>query len=709
MAEGLGDFFDIAVRWHDATTHGSLLSNRLRETIRHRLYPRTWAQLAPEMEKPPAARRRIPADALARIVLEDRSSDTHLRIVDDSAFWRPDAAQVRPASVDIGSEACGSRASLALAEGDCAQIRHWARTGETDQPALLGLGKMTDDRLAAFRRTSLARGDTAPLMIGHACVSWSDGDLRLWTDPFVRPKRLRYPAGQQPLSPLDAPEEAHIVLITHCHPDHFDPASLLLFPATATIVVPPVPHETPLAFDMALRARQLGFSDVRTLGWNETLAIGGFTITALPFYGEQPLGAHATPGGRTDRNQGSTYHVAGPGGLTALFLADAGSDPTGSALALARRVRRSAGRVDLLFGNHRRWLVYPPQFITTSIPHYLCYVPDDELAVPQPIMLTPEQLTEIGAVLSARHVIPYAMGNAPWFAEIGLGPADASAGPAGAFDGPVRTESDPDTLVAPAARQTLLTPGDQIESDTVRRDDRFAPIDPAAFPAAPAEPAPPRALAIGGIDDPQILRDLLELTRVDPASYLVAAPGFVEIATTDPAGGVFLWDLVARLVDRPAWTIWSAHPLASAPFAGDAGWLRLFEAHHHRASCALREGGDAIAAIRPLVDALRSSSAPVAIERIAHDLVGLTFSLAPAERRTATPCPDNAIELPPAAAGLVATQGHAAVTAALLLVKLLHNVVLTMQALEHPACRSEADAFADVLMDHAAAPVEALA
>ena len=231
MAEGLGDFIDLTVRMHDATTYGSLLSDRLQETVRQRLYPRTWSRLAPEMAKQPKARARFAADALAHLVREDRSSDGHRAIIADPAFWRPDPDLVRMDGFDLVSEECGSRVSLSLAAVGCAALRHWARTGESDNPALIGIGRALRETLAraGYRRTEMPRDDVRPLMVGHACVSWSDGDLRLWTDPFVRPKRLRYPAGQQPLSPLDAPETDHAILVTHCHPDHFDFASLLLF------------------------------------------------------------------------------------------------------------------------------------------------------------------------------------------------------------------------------------------------------------------------------------------------------------------------------------------------------------------------------------------------------------------------------------------------------------------------------------------------
>ena len=58
---------------------------------------------------------------------------------------------------------------------------------------------------------------------------------------------------------------------------------------------------------------------------------------------------------------------------------------------------------------------------------------------------------------------------------------------------------------------------------------------------------------------------------------------------------------------------------------------------------------------------------------------------------------DPDIALPPAAAGPVAIHGRAAVTAALLIVKLLHNVVLTMRALDHAESADEADLFAWLL------------
>jgi hypothetical protein len=104
-------------------------------------------------------------------------------------------------------------------------------------------------------------------------------------------------------------------------------------PRDTTLIVRRADAESPLSIDLAQRARHLDFA-VRILGWGDRVTFGSFTATALPFYGEQPLAPHALPK-RANRNQGSTYHVAGPHGLSALFLADAGSDPSGSSLHLA--------------------------------------------------------------------------------------------------------------------------------------------------------------------------------------------------------------------------------------------------------------------------------------------------------------------------------------------------------------------------------------
>src|SRR4051812_39503396 len=62
------DYLDLRVVWDDRTAWGTPLSGRLEQSVRERLYPRTWSVLSAEMAKPPAERRAIGAHAAAELV-----------------------------------------------------------------------------------------------------------------------------------------------------------------------------------------------------------------------------------------------------------------------------------------------------------------------------------------------------------------------------------------------------------------------------------------------------------------------------------------------------------------------------------------------------------------------------------------------------------------------------------------------------------------
>jgi L-ascorbate metabolism protein UlaG (beta-lactamase superfamily) len=697
----VGDFLDLAIGWEDRTSHGTFLSGRLIDTVRNRLHPESWARLSTEMSKPPERRSKMSSDELCELIRAERQRDEHVEITRDRSFWRPDPGLVQIGGLTILSESCGASATMALTAADCAGVRDWLRHGEADHPLLLSLIRATRTAVArsGFERMQLERSDRGPVMVGHACVTWSDGDVRLWTDPFLRPKRLRYPARQQPISPLDTCEPQHVLLITHAHPDHFDPGSLLLFPRDSIIVVPRVAAESPLTLDLALRCRQLGFEDVRTPISGDRIAVGRFTVAALPFFGEQPLGFYADAP-NDDRNVGSTYYVKGPGGLSALFLADAGADPGGSTMRLARELRRTIGRVDFVFGNHRRWRIFPPQYLTSSVPQYLCYVPDDELGVPQLLMLNPEELAEIGAVLQARGVVPYAMGNAPWFAEIGLGSESETAG-ASPFEARPHELADldgPDVLLQSSAIPRVLAPGDGIDEQGPWRLSGREPIDPSGF-INPARVSPARAMAIGGPLGAELVRDLLELTRIEPSAYLAASPDFVELVTDDGTSPEYLWHLATRLIGEPAWIARSATPLVAGVFETDPTWMRAFDQWWRRVNQALRDEDQTGATLRALVQPLRAALPSDAIEAVARALLKIEFSVSACAETDNEVWPVSSIVLPHDADMVVQRHGDVMVTRALFLVKLVHGAALLLRATDRFGWPNERSFFQELLGD----------
>ena len=352
------DRLDISVGWRDTTSYGSMLSGRLQATVREHLYPRTSRLLATEMARAPRARTLYDAAELAGLVRAERSTPEHQAIVTDPAFWRHAPLEVEPVSVTLRALDTSSELHVAVDAERCRALRCELSGGcgsESDlSNALMRLMKPLRRQGSASQRAAAPKFE--PLFVGHACVSWTDGTRRLWIDPFLRPKRRAYPEHFMPLSPFDVCEVQHAVLLTHAHPDHFDPGSLFWFPNDTQFFVPAVEHETPLTLRLDVRLRQLGFTAVRALDWYETVAIGAFEVTALPFYGEQPLGPEARPGARPgDRNAGNTYLVRGADGSSSLLLADSGADPAGSIVAESRQIRERCGPIDTLFTNHRRW------------------------------------------------------------------------------------------------------------------------------------------------------------------------------------------------------------------------------------------------------------------------------------------------------------------------------------------------------------------
>ncbi len=97
--------------------------------------------------------------------------------------------------------------------------------------------------------------------VGHNTVVVRSATTRIMVDPLLFPTGSRFPASYQPLQVRHL-EPIHAVLITHSHPDHFDPASLLQFPPETRIIVPSIERENLLSVAMGLRLRELGFHNI---------------------------------------------------------------------------------------------------------------------------------------------------------------------------------------------------------------------------------------------------------------------------------------------------------------------------------------------------------------------------------------------------------------------------------------------------------------
>jgi L-ascorbate metabolism protein UlaG (beta-lactamase superfamily) len=305
------------------------------------------------------------------------------------------------------------------------------------------------------------------IFLGHNTVVVRSRTAAVIIDPFLFSHSGAYPPGYQPLQWRDV-GSIDAVFVTHSHPDHFSPGSLLRVPPETRVVVPRVDRETLLAVAMEQRLRELGFEKVDVLDWWQRTTVGDIEVYALPFHGEQPTDGDVLH--PEVRNQGNVYLVRTPS-FSAAFLADSGRDGRGDVRAVAAEARARFGPVDLVFSGYRGWLTYPVQFLFTSVAPYILLVPSDQWGVRQRIMTTADEAVDVAEAWGGRYLVPYADGGAPWFWQVGLGPRlDEKAVEATGFDpfpervvqaARNRTEM-PGGMLGSAVEVLLLRPGDSV-------------------------------------------------------------------------------------------------------------------------------------------------------------------------------------------------------------------------------------------------------
>jgi hypothetical protein len=226
-----------------------------------------------------------------------------------AGFWQikpeilfPDPAAARPVAISFVSDDTGRHVRAALPLSYWPQVHELvsALSGAGCDPARLALGPDLSTMVEALQREDLVEAAQAAAdppdsglagnnvtFLGHNTVVVRSRSSRVIVDPFLFAAGSAYPASYQPLQLRDVgPVDA--VLITHSHPDHFDPASLLRFPPETRMIVPRVDRETILAVAMESRLHELGFANVQVLDWGATALVGDIEVHALPFYGEQP-------------------------------------------------------------------------------------------------------------------------------------------------------------------------------------------------------------------------------------------------------------------------------------------------------------------------------------------------------------------------------------------------------------------------------------
>jgi L-ascorbate metabolism protein UlaG (beta-lactamase superfamily) len=104
------------------------------------------------------------------------------------------------------------------------------------------------------------------------------GGVRVLTDPWVSEPADHVLGHRIPPAPL--PTDPALVLITHQHGDHLDPAALALIDRRATVVCPPC--------NGVDRVQALGFAQVRLVNPGEVFELCGLTIAVV-------RGRHSVP------------------------------------------------------------------------------------------------------------------------------------------------------------------------------------------------------------------------------------------------------------------------------------------------------------------------------------------------------------------------------------------------------------------------------
>lgn len=106
--------------------------------------------------------------------------------------------------------------------------------------------------------------------VGHSTVLVELDGRRVLTDPLLR-GRVAHLVRRAPPIDAGAIADVDLVLVSHMHADHFDPASLRMIGKRAELVVPE---------GAGSATTKLGFGRVTELPEGERLAVGGVEVTA---------------------------------------------------------------------------------------------------------------------------------------------------------------------------------------------------------------------------------------------------------------------------------------------------------------------------------------------------------------------------------------------------------------------------------------------
>jgi L-ascorbate metabolism protein UlaG (beta-lactamase superfamily) len=477
----LGDHVKIDVAYQDRSPLGGALSQELQDRMRLLFQPiyRAAERYGPEYvvrHGPDLLRKCFSAPMFAKLC-----GATYPELSPAALF--PDVSSIRPASVRFTSVETGASLELAVSPKRWRALNAFigqisGATGTTEASLVAGdwreiaAALAGENLLTEVRPTKPHWGDVDATFLGHNTVVVRSSTTTVLIDPWFFPGTSRYPPDYQPIQPHEL-GSVDAVLITHSHPDHFDPASLMRLGPNTPLFVPRVPRESIVSVDMKKRSLELGFQSVKTIEAWKTVVVGDIQITALPFHGEQPTtGKRLYP---EVRNWGNCYLIRTPR-FSCAVIADSGRDLEGNVKDVALESFERFGPIDILFAGYRGWSLYPVQYFDSSVRQYLLFVPPELFQVRQSIMNTVDDAVDTAEAWHARYLVPYADGGAPWHEEIGLGPVQNQRDGEDAetwayFDPPPqqcltalsrRSAPIPGVIVGSPVQPLLLRPGQSI-------------------------------------------------------------------------------------------------------------------------------------------------------------------------------------------------------------------------------------------------------
>ena len=479
----LADHVRIDVGYRDSSHMGGALSRELQDKMRLLFQPiyRAAARYGPEHVVSHGAdlflQKCFSAPIFAQLCGAEYPNISQSALFPNAGSIRPSSLFFTPAESDAGFELEASPNNWRALNEFIAQLSGTAEAkpssrmpGECHELAAALAG---EDLLTGALPTKLNWRGVDATFLGHNTVTVRSSTSCVLVDPWFFPEASRYPEDYQPIQPREL-GSVDAVLITHSHPDHFNPGSLIRFGPNTPIIVPKVPCESILAMDIKRRCQELGFRSVKELEWWKTITVGDTRITALPFHGEQP-----TTGKRLHpevRNWGNCYLIKTPR-FSCAVIADCGRDLEGSVKDVALESFERYGPIDVLFSGYRGWSLYPVQYFESSVRQYLLFVPPELFRVRQSIMNTVDDAVDTAEAWHARYLVPYADGGAPWHAEMGLGPSlkgtGAESSEEWAYFDPApeqcltalsrRSAPIPGVIVGSPVRPLLLRPGQSIK------------------------------------------------------------------------------------------------------------------------------------------------------------------------------------------------------------------------------------------------------